>query len=149
MAPEAPTIGMAESGSARTWAKRRCNAAQQIEREKARTRHRIFDVVAEEPEEPHVPDEMHPPAVEKHRREDVRSTDVPGSMTHRSPSPIWKPSPARSIPVSSPGIRPGLQTGVAERDVGAGALHHQPHRRHTTRSIAIVTMAVRWVSFSS
>ncbi len=45
---------------------RRGQPAEDIEEEVADAAHRIFHVVPEDPEEPHVADEVKPAAVEKH-----------------------------------------------------------------------------------
>ena len=72
MAPEAPTIGTIESGLATTWLRARRDTAKQVKHQEARARHRILNVVAKEPEKPHVADQVHPAAVKEHRREHVR-----------------------------------------------------------------------------
>ena len=65
-------------------------AAEQIEDDEAHVPHRVLDVVAEDPQEPHVADQVHPAAVHEHRRDD----GVPGAAcalsTQTEPSPIGK-----------------------------------------------------------
>ena len=51
------------------------DAAEQVEDDEAHMPHRVLDVVAEEPEEPHVADQVHPAAVQEHRGQD----GVPGA----------------------------------------------------------------------
>jgi hypothetical protein len=45
---------------------------EQIEDEVAKVSHRLFDVVAEDPQEPHVPNQVHPAAMEEHAREEAQ-----------------------------------------------------------------------------
>ncbi len=45
-------------------------AANQIKREELTPAKVILDVVSENPERPHIPDQMEPPAVQKHRRKE-------------------------------------------------------------------------------
>jgi hypothetical protein len=52
MAPEAPTIGG--------------ETAEQVESQEANVAHRVLDVIPEDPEEPHVSDQMQPAAVKEH-----------------------------------------------------------------------------------
>ena len=67
IAPEAPTIGTIEVGLRNDLGKRREQSAKQIEDDEPPASHGIFDVVAEEPEEPHIPQQVHPGAMKKHR----------------------------------------------------------------------------------
>src|SRR5205823_6447710 len=55
---------------------RRRDPAEQIEDDEASVAEAIFDVVAENPEVPHVPDDVHPAAVEEHRRDERRRGEV-------------------------------------------------------------------------
>ena len=64
------------------------DAAQEVENEESRPRHGVFDIVSEQPEEPHVAQQMHPGPVHEHRREDVqilrsRVDDAGQSSAHR------------------------------------------------------------------
>ncbi len=43
------------------------DSAQNVKDYEAHVAHRVFDVAAEYPQEPHVADDMHPAAVQEHR----------------------------------------------------------------------------------
>jgi hypothetical protein len=43
--------------------------AQQIKTQKASTAHTVFYIIAEDPQGPHVPNDVHPATMEKHRRQ--------------------------------------------------------------------------------
>ncbi len=72
----------------------------------------------------------------------------PGSVTHTRLSPIGKPEPGGSNPVSSPGMRPRLHT-----DLASGTSEPAPCTKSQTRRLMAmtisVTTAVRRVRFSS
>src|SRR5262245_3637460 len=70
-------------------AERGGKTAGQIKYQKAQATHGIFDVVTEQPEEPHVTQKMHPPAVEKHRCDQVRYL-APGIGAANEPGPQWE-----------------------------------------------------------
>src|SRR5262245_15970970 len=42
---------------------------QQIKTEKARTAHAVFYIITKDPEGPHIPDDVHPATMQKHRRQ--------------------------------------------------------------------------------
>src|SRR5215510_3821476 len=41
---------------------------QQIKTQKANTAHPVFDIITKDPEGPHIPDDVHPATMQKHRR---------------------------------------------------------------------------------
>ena len=71
MAPDAPTIGISEPGAS---SEKNSVAATPVSRYQNRYLHRpeaVLDVVAVDPEEQHVPEQVHEAAVQEHRREQV------------------------------------------------------------------------------
>ena len=58
--------------------RRRREAADQVEDEVAAVPHPVLDVVAEDPEEEHVADDVGPAGVHKHRGEDLQELPLPG-----------------------------------------------------------------------
>src|SRR5438445_1830404 len=88
MAPEAPTIGMPEAGLKRTCRRAAATPRNQVEDREAHAPHRVLDVVTEDPQEPHVADQVHPGAVQEHRGENVRDlpagiSDADETLAHR------------------------------------------------------------------
>ena len=55
---------------------RRGDAAEQIEQQEAGVPQAILDVVAEDPEVEHVPDEVQPAAVQEHRRQHSQPSEL-------------------------------------------------------------------------
>ncbi len=84
------------------------------------------------------------------RNIDVRRLPAcrPGSVRHTSRSPIGNCVPGASDAVSSPGIRPRLQTDAAS-DISAPAPCTKIHMKTFAAMKRAVTTAVRWVWFSS
>ena len=76
MAPLAPTMGTRESGSASICAKRRRHAAQQVKQQELAVAQDVFHVVAEDPQEQHVPHHVQPAGVQEHGGEDVRQVEM-------------------------------------------------------------------------
>ena len=70
MAPLAPIVGIVEAGFMHTCASAAAAPQSKIEHDEAPVAEAIFDVVAEDPQEEHVPEEVQPAAVQEHRRED-------------------------------------------------------------------------------
>ncbi len=66
MAPEAPTSGVAASGALTAKTSAGNNAAGEIENQEADAAHRLFDVVAENPQEQHVAGNVQEAAVQEH-----------------------------------------------------------------------------------
>jgi hypothetical protein len=66
IAPEAPTMGPTELGSARICPARGGKARDEVERQETQMAQQILHVVAEDVEKQHVPDQVHPPAMEEH-----------------------------------------------------------------------------------
>ena len=129
---------------------RRRDAAREIEDQETRPRHRILDVVPEQPEEPHVPDQVHPAAMKEHRREDVevlrpRIDHAGQAVTHLE----------RRAGAEKARELTGNQAAVAdrrgEREFAARALiEHPRHRtdrddreRHDRRTLRLVLVVVR------
>ena len=84
IAPEAPTDGIVESGFVSTCVKTGDTAADQVEDRKSERTHLILDVVAENPERPHVGNEVEPATMQKLVRED-RPVTIHGKTDIRSP----------------------------------------------------------------
>ena len=57
--------------------RRRREAAEEVEEEEADLAERVLDVVAEDPEEEHVAEQVHPAAVQEHRRERGQEPALP------------------------------------------------------------------------
>ena len=118
----------AEFGSVQHLRERRGDAAQQIEHQEARPRHRVFDVVAEQPQEPHVADQVHPAAVHEHRREDVRVLRSRIGHAHQAIAHLEADAGAQQ-PGELAGNEPEVADRSRERDVAARALHEHPRQR--------------------
>lgn len=69
MAPEAPIMGTELVGVGDHLGSGRREAAEKVEDQKTNAAHGILDIVAENPEEPQVADNMEPAVVEEHVRE--------------------------------------------------------------------------------
>ena len=76
MAPLAPMVGSVEFGIHRDLAERRRDAAEQVEHDEAAVADAVLDVVAEDPQVPHVADDVRPAAVQEHRRHERRQMKV-------------------------------------------------------------------------
>src|SRR6185503_651139 len=55
-------------------------AAEEIKEDEAERAERVLDVVAEDPEKPHVSDQVQPSAVQEHRREERRDDAAPPEL---------------------------------------------------------------------
>ena len=66
-------MGIAAAGS----------AAQQIKDHEAAMAHRILDVIAEDPQEPHIAEQMHPATVQEHVGEHRRPVAAVGDHATR------------------------------------------------------------------
>ena len=106
MAPEAPTIGMVDAGSESDMAPAGHQAGKEIEDQEPAMPHGVLHVVPEDPEEPEVPDEVHPASMEEHGGDQ----GGPG----KPPSATWNPARKESRPPSrsviSAGMVPRVQT---------------------------------------
>ena len=69
MAPDAPTIGTSDVGSVSVCAAAAQTPPEQIKGEVAPVPHRVLDVVAEDPEKEHVPEQVAPARVHEHAGE--------------------------------------------------------------------------------
>ncbi len=69
MAPDAPTMGTGAGGVCRELRESCCKAAENVEDNEAKRAHRVFHVVAEDPQKPHVAKDVEPAAVHEHRRD--------------------------------------------------------------------------------
>ena len=90
IAPEAPSVGISESGLAAIWRSVPDQAARQVDDQVADGAQDLLDVVAEDPEVEHVPGQVQRAAVQEHGREQRqpdRERDVVCSM-------IWRRSHA-------------------------------------------------------
>ncbi len=110
-----------------TYLQRRCrNAAQDVENYEAHRPHRVLDIVAEDPQEPHIADNVEPSTVHEHGRKDCR--------------------PARRGAEFAPGVgtelnlcagrhgseqlarnQPQLANGPCQQRIRAQPLHENPH----------------------
>ena len=87
MAPEAPTVGTTESGLVYQWTDPRDQAARQVEQGEPERAHAVLDVVAEDPQRPHVADDVEPAAVEEHAGQE-RPVVVDRESDPRGPSRV-------------------------------------------------------------
>ena len=69
IAPDAPRVGVTESGSMAIWASEPDQSASEIDDQVANRSQHLLDVVAHDPEIKHVSDQVHPAPVQKHRRQ--------------------------------------------------------------------------------
>ena len=111
---------------------------QQVEHGKADAPHRVLDVVAEDPQEPHVADQVHPAPVHEHRGEErdrTRPVDPAVSRSQRHQGP--RGDPPRDLSwngsVSTEGLekarpRTGLLEHQPDRDVGHDDRHRDVRR---------------------
>ena len=98
--------------------------------------HRVLDVVAEDPEEPHVPDEVHPAAVQEHRGDAACATDAAVASVQAVPGPIGT---ARARRERAEERRPGIEAERGrrsddERGLRAEALEQDPREDVERRS---------------
>ena len=61
MAPEAPIVGMVDVGSMATWVSPATIAADEVEHQEPEAPEAVLDVVAEDPQEQHVPGDVDQP----------------------------------------------------------------------------------------
>ena len=76
MAPLAPMVGTIDCGFIAIWPSAAATPQKQIEDDEAPVSAAVFDVVAEDPQVPHVPDDVRPAAVQEHRRDERRQVEV-------------------------------------------------------------------------
>ena len=65
MAPDAPIVGIVDVGSIATWVEAGDDAADQVEQQEADPPEAVLDVVAEDPQEQQVAQEVQPAAVQE------------------------------------------------------------------------------------
>ena len=104
----------------------RGQAAQYIEEDVADAAHRVLDIVSEDPEEPHVADEVEPAAVEEHRGERGVPDGIVGHHAPRAGADGYHRAvgdPSQQIPrnQSQPAHR-GAHCRILTHP-----LHHKPH----------------------
>ena len=69
MAPLAPTVGTREERIEDNMQDASGKPTEQIKTEKANPAHTVFHIIAKDPEGPHIPDDVHPATMQKHRRQ--------------------------------------------------------------------------------
>ncbi len=87
MAPEAPTVGTTESGLVYQWTAPAIRPHDQVEQGESERAHAVLDVVAEDPQRPHVADDVRPAAVEEHAGQE-RPVVVDRESDPRGPSRV-------------------------------------------------------------
>src|SRR5581483_322213 len=124
--------------------------AQKTKKKKAKVAHRVFDVVAEEPQKPHVAEQMHPRPVQEHVSEEMHETAT-------VPCHAGKSLTERHVRAGrqSAGELAGDQTEIAYRSrharLRAGALNQQPNEdvdgddreRDHRRPLGLIFVAIR------
>ena len=143
-------MGIADAGST-THLQQRCRqAAGEIEHHESAARHRVFDVVAEEPEKPHVPEQVHPRAVQEHRGEDVDGLTAGIGEAHH-PITHREPGAGRQRAGQLTRNQAEVADRGRERHRRSPALHQDPHQhvdghqhhRHVGGSLRLVFVVIR------
>ena len=125
--PRCPDHGHGGIGLGNDLRRGRRQAAEHVEQREAAVPHGIFHVVAEDPQEPHVADEMEPAAVEEHRcqgrvphRRVAEHAD--GGRSHREA----RPGRDRLQQFTRNQTEPADRTG--QRGIGAQSLNENPRQ---------------------
>ena len=110
---------------------RGAEAAKEIEHGELRVPHRVLDVVPEDPQEPHVADQVQPPAMHEHGRE---QRDVPRLGIHDAGQAARDRHAAagRRRPQQLARYQPQLAHRPGQRDRRAQTLREDP-RQHVQR----------------
>ena len=89
IAPDAPSVGITESGSTRICAKLAITPGDEVEDEEQPVADAVLDVVAEDPQEEHVAGEVEPAAVHEHAPEQGQlDRRRPGLLRNRDGLPV-------------------------------------------------------------
>src|SRR5439155_6908344 len=114
--------------------RRRNETAEEIEREEADRPHAVFDVVAEDPKEYGVAQDVRPTAVEKHRRDrrqDVDRISVDDTGEARADRYVF--AEARAMCELARHHPEVADAGRQRPRIETGALHYQPDREHGSK----------------
>ena len=93
MAPDAPRLGIADVGPSIPWTTPPTRPVGEVGAEVAEPPEPGLDVVAEDPQEQHVPEQVHPRAVEEHARERREERRVGGDVGVPLDDPVGLPRP--------------------------------------------------------
>ncbi len=117
---------------------RRRHPADEVEEDEPRPRHRVLDVVAEDPQVPHVEDQVQPAAVHEHRREQRGPPREPGERRHVDVvGELERPRPEQVVPAFGRDPPPREEELNAEDDHVGGDERHR-HGREAARRIVVM-----------
>ena len=84
MAPEAPTSGIGDCAARTEWNSVAAHAGAEIPEQVAQASEAMLDVVAVDPEEQHVPEEVQQAAVQEHAGEEIDDEGAAGRKPRRT-----------------------------------------------------------------
>ena len=147
-APLAPTTGMSDCGPDDPKHERRHHAPQQIEREIHEMPQAIFNVVAEDPQHPHIHQQMHPPAVQEHRRE-KRDDKRPQAFVDNCITPICTGRARRPSTGETLGRRVRLPWPTCDSRAGTNPYSHRDLRLLASGSDHIQPVTTKFAAMIS
>src|SRR5689334_7094564 len=119
---------------------RRGHAREQIEDQIPAMAHRVLDVVSEDPEEPHVAEDVEPRAVQEHRGEDTQVVRVSGGDALEAPAQGDTDAGGHTAQELS-GDESPFTGGCRQRVRRAGALEKDPD------DVIIAANVIVWILF--
>src|SRR5215510_1249061 len=98
---------------------------QQIKTEKARTAHAVFNIVTKDPEGPHIPDNVHPATMQKHRRQQGKVVWM------QQEAQASRACAGKSARHNTPLIKEGIKSSrIAELEEKHEGIHHDEPDGH-------------------